>query len=76
MKDNYRTTKIALIISVISVIISLVGITFAVMYFRLSIFNGKSTDSATTLFWCMISIFFANITMLIICKNKYKKLVK
>jgi hypothetical protein len=72
MKENYRTAKISLIVSVLSVIISLVGIAFAVMNLRLLTVNGKATGSAVTLFWCMISIFFANITILIINKNKYK----
>lgn len=73
MKDNVKTSKIALIISSFSVIISLIGIIIAVMNLRYSISNGKPTGSPTTLFWCMLAIFFANITQFIISIKRYKK---
>ena len=73
MKDNAKTAKISLIISVFSVIISLLGIIVAVMHLRYSITNGKATGSAVTSFWCSLTLFFACITQFILNRSKYKK---
>jgi hypothetical protein len=72
MKYNAKTAKISLIISAFSVIISIVGIIFAVMHLRYSIANGKPTGYAITSFWSGLALFFATITQFILIKNNNK----
>jgi uncharacterized membrane protein len=72
MKDNIKTAKISLIITVFSVILSIVGIIFAVLNLRYSIASGKPTGYAITSFWSALALFFATITQFILTRNRYK----
>lgn len=73
MNNNPEKTKLLLYISVISIIIALVGITFAVLNLNLLNTNGEGIANAFVIFWSIMAILFANITLFIINLNNYKK---
>lgn len=68
--------KISFIISIFSVTICLVAVVVSVI--NLNYVTGDNMKSGTdiTLFWCTISILFANIAICISSYTKYKKHVK
>ncbi|MDF2545006.1 MAG: hypothetical protein K0S47_4724 [Herbinix sp.] len=72
MKDNAKSAKISFVISIVSIIICFVAVIISAINLRYTIVNGKDRVSDVIIFYCTISVLFANITIFISCNNKYK----
>lgn len=64
--------KLAFYISIGSIVISFIGVVISFITLNNLAQVEKSTGSAWTMFLCMITILFSNITIAIINGRKYK----
>ncbi len=76
MKDNAKSNKISLIISMASIVICLVAVLISVINLRYTIINENDAASGIVLFCCTLSILCANITIFLTNYIKYKKYSK
>ena len=74
--SKIKHDKISLIISIFSVIVCLVAVVVSVINLNYVTDNKMKSGTDITLFWCTISILFANITICISSYTKYKKHLK
>lgn len=70
MKNNIKNTKISLNITIFSIIVSLIGIIASIIHLQYSIANEKPIGSDVASFWCILTIFLANITLFLLNRNK------
>ena len=73
MESKMRQSKIALIISMASIFISLAAVVISSFNIRNAIANGDGTGSSITLFFSMLAILCGNITIFLSIHHKYKR---